>query len=213
MSNKLIDGVLDFTFMDISTENDFRHRLEDYFNPHHHHSHENHSSEESKNTFHESNSKKSTGSDHSNKLRTFKHEIKAVRLSNNSIKSIDILRILPNYLDTNKILWLDLSFNQITSLSETILNLFPNLTSIYLQSNLITKLSDLKKLGLLTYLKYLVVYGNPVEGNKHYKNYSLFACKHLIQFDKSTITKLQASQADIWAQTYRKKLFPSEEDL
>ena len=69
--------------------------------------------------------------------------------------------------------------------------MFPNLTTLYLHANQITKLSNIKKLAGLTQLKSLTLYGNPLEENKHYRNYILHIFPELQQLDFSVITSGQ----------------------
>lgn len=88
-------------------------------------------------------------------------------------------------------MWLDLSFNQIGSVNESLVSTFPNVTTLYLHANQITKLSHIKKLSGFTQLKSLTLYGNPVEENKHYKNYILYCFPELQQLDFCVITTSQ----------------------
>jgi Leucine-rich repeat (LRR) protein len=88
-------------------------------------------------------------------------------------------------------MWLDLSFNQIGSVNESLVATFPNVTTLYLHANQITKLSHIKKLSGFTHLKSLTLYGNPVEENKHYKNYILYCFPELQQLDFCVITTSQ----------------------
>lgn len=128
----------------------------------------------------------------SQKTRKLKRngEIRAIRLSNNGIVDMKII-IGPStrHFDLTNILWLDLSFNHIEKTSESFISVFLNLTSLYLHANGIKKLSDIKRLSKLLSLKSLTLYGNPVEENKHYKNYTLYYCANLGQFDSSPVTK------------------------
>jgi Leucine-rich repeat (LRR) protein len=125
------------------------------------------------------------------KSRFRKQHVKAVRLGNNEIISTRILVTLPAHIDTSRIQWLDLSFNFIEDILDDIAKLFPQLTTIYLHANRISKLSEVKKLGQVENLRSLSLYGNPVEENKHYRNYVIYMCKNLHTFDKSPVTKSQ----------------------
>jgi Leucine-rich repeat (LRR) protein len=120
-----------------------------------------------------------------------KKNVKAIRLGNNDISSTSILTTIPAHFDTSKLAWLDLSFNNISDIFNEFPKLFPNVSTIYLHANRISKLSEVKKLGELEHLRSLSLYGNPLEENKHYRNYVVFYCKHLHQFDKSPVTKTQ----------------------
>lgn len=123
--------------------------------------------------------------------RRGKEDIKALRMSYNKITNMSILtNPFAQLLDPLKIQWLDLSFNAINGISETLIASVPNLTTLCLHANKISKLSDIKKLKVLSSLKSLSFYGNPVEENKHYKKYSLYYNPHLTQFDSSQVTKI-----------------------
>lgn len=128
-------------------------------------------------------------------------EIKAIRLANNTITALQIL-IDPfsNLFDTSKVTWLDLSFNQIDKIEPAVLEMFPNLTALYFQANTITRLSEIRKLEKLTSLKSLAIYGNPVEEHKHYRNYVLYFCKLLTNFDMSPVTKNERTMVRISSQ-------------
>lgn len=117
-------------------------------------------------------------------------EIKAIRIANNEIPSIDIIfSTITASLDTSKILWVDLSFNFLHKISSELSKILPNLTTIYLHANKISKLAEIKKLGGLINLKSVALYGNPVEDHKHYRNFVLYTCPKLSQFDMSPVTK------------------------
>ena len=141
--------------------------------------------------------------------------IKAIRLANNKMESMETLvgPMLAN-LDTGGVLWLDLSFNQISSLGseELVPSAFPNVTTIYLHANNISKLAQLKKLRNFPKLKSLTLYGNPVEEHKHYRNYVMHYCPQLHQFDSSPVTGSERKRNEVWAQTFRKVLNREEED-
>lgn len=129
-------------------------------------------------------------------------EIKAIRMANNLISNLQIL-ISPfrSMLDTSKVTWLDISFNQIESLDPLIFEHFPNISALYLQANKILRLSEIRKLEKFQRLKSIAIFGNPVEEHKHYRNYVLHYCKSLTNFDMSPVTKserlmVQYSQPD-----------------
>lgn len=116
--------------------------------------------------------------------------VKGIRLSNNIIRDMRMLvSPLAELLDVSKILWLDLSFNDISAISPALATAAPNLTTLYLHANKISKLSDIKKLSSFENLKSLTLYGNPVEEKKHYKKFCLYYNTKLTHFDSSPITK------------------------
>lgn len=102
-----------------------------------------------------------------------------------------MLESVPSFASPEDVMWLDLSFNQIGRIDESLAATFPNVTTLYLHANQITKLSHIKKLSGLTKLKSLTLYGNPVEENKHYRNYILYCFPELQQLDFCVITSNQ----------------------
>jgi len=66
------------------------------------------------------------------------------------------------------IAWLDLSFNDISEVSEDILE-FPNLKMIYLHGNKIKRFADLARLQHLPNLYSLTLHGNPIENYPNYR--------------------------------------------
>eukprot|EP01041_Mallomonas_annulata_P003309 gene3309-6551_t len=180
--------VLDLTFRDISCESDLQSCLEDQLKL-----------------------RENSGSRSPSK-RAVRDDVKAVKLSNNNIADIcDIVSPITNCLFISNIAWLDLSVNNIQSINSATASLFPNLTTLYLHGNQISKLSEFRKLNAFPHLKSVTFFGNPVEEHKHYRNMVLFCCPNLIQLDFSTITKLQRDQVQTWSSIYRKKLFPDED--
>jgi len=145
------------------------------------------------------------------KLEKEKNEIKAIRLGNNLYDSLDNVSSSMNYaVNLENIHWLDLSFNSIEKLSENFAKKFPNISLLYLQANKISKLTELKKLQHFKNLKSLVLFGNPVEESKHYRNMILWACPNLQILDFCPITEQQRSRNAVWKQTFRRKLYPDD---
>jgi Leucine-rich repeat (LRR) protein len=195
MSSSHVLGVLDLTFQDIKTELDFSNALELQLSLI---KLKNIASGEEKNNQQreQSSPTKSTGRNESSlspgKTRKRPEEIKALRLGNNLMVSFSIIVhpvISSEYIDPRMIQWLDLSFNLLTEISEEALTSLPNLTTIYLHANQISKLSEIKKLSVLPKLKSLTMFGNKVEEHKHYRNFTLYFCTHISHFDMSPVTK------------------------
>lgn len=185
-----VKGVIDMTFLDIYEEGDFSQALTTKFAP--------------------------VSPDQTAKASPKKKAleiIKAIRLGNNEISSIDILyKSISSTLDCSNILWIDLSFNQITKISEGISATFPNLATLNLHANKLTRLSEVKKLAEITTLKSLSLHGNLIEEHKHYRNYCLFMCPNLRQFDMSPVTAGEMGRMKVWAETYRNVLNKDDEE-
>jgi len=200
MSTKHTKGVLDLTFMDIENEETLGTQIR------------NESVKQIRSPMKTRSASKSLGA---TEVSAFPEEITAVRLSNNKLDSMEqlVAPMLAN-IDTSKILWLDLSFNQLTSLGngEIVPGAFPNVTTIYLHANKISKLAQLKKLKNFPNLKSLSLYGNPIEEHKHYRNYVMYMCPNLHQFDSSPLTSSEKTKNLVWAQTFRKVLNKEEDD-
>jgi hypothetical protein len=139
--------------------------------------------------------------------------VKAVRLSNNLLENMEHMNSpFMATVDTSNILWLDLSFNKFVNVSEAMAQTFPNITTIYLHANNISRLSQLRKLRSFPNLKSLSLYGNPVEEHKHYRNYVLSMCPHVTQFDSSPVTSTERKRAVVWSNTFRKVLNREDDD-
>ena len=125
-------------------------------------------------------------------LIVIQNEIKALRLGNNSITEMNsICNPILLTLKPDLITWLDLSFNSLTQIDVQVAEGLPNLTTLYLHANRISKISNVKKLANFSSLKSVTLYGNPIEENKHYRNMVLYVCPKLIQLDFSPITSSQ----------------------
>lgn len=180
-----VDGVLDLTFLDIRSENDLVKQLTEKLTP-----------PPAGSPTSPSKTIGFTGTlgsfeATSSPTRPKKLVVKAIRLGNNEITNMNILSVVPLHLDANKIQWIDLSFNHIVEISSELHRYFPNLTTVYLHANKIAKLSQLKKFENFEHLRSMSLYGNPVEEHKYYRNFVLYTCKNLAQFDKSPVTKSQ----------------------
>ena len=141
-------------------------------------------------------SKKTSESSPSSPTRKKQPEvIKAIRLGNNSISMFQILyQPLSLGLDVSTILWIDLSFNNLSAVDEDMANALPNLTTLNLHANQISRLKELKKISAFKNLHALTLFGNPVEEHKHYRNFILYNCPTLTQFDLSPVIKSEIAQ-------------------
>lgn len=202
-TTKHTKGVVDLTFMDIKTEGDMTESLRQALSAMHAPK-----SPGGSDTM----AMTGTGSPTASTRKMKQEEVTAVRLSNNLLEHMDAVSSpMAALLDTSKILWLDLSFNKLSSISESFPQFFPHVKTIYCHANSITRLSEIKKFALFTNLKSLSLYGNPVDSHKHYRNYVLYMCPGLTQFDSSPVTPTERKRMEVWATTFRRKLRPEEE--
>lgn len=144
--------------------------------------------------------------------KSCRNYVKAIRLSNNNLKYAEFIiysLIRLNLIEPYEVLWIDLSFNMLEFVpSNTFLQLFPNITNIYLQANKINNLSSTKVFHQLKHLKTISLFGNPIEEMKHYRNFILYQCPTIIQLDGVVVTKSDRVKLESWQQTFRKKLHP-----
>jgi Leucine-rich repeat (LRR) protein len=181
MTSTPVQGVLDLTFLDLRNEADLTTQITEKLTTQ--------SPDSSTNT--KSKSLTATSSMTSPGRSRKAAEIKAIRMSNNLFTKMEVLFAIPAQINAQNILWLDLSFNNFTHIPAEFSHHFPNVTTIYLQANKISRLAEIKHLGSCEQLKSLALFGNPVEERKHYRNYVLFNCKNVTQFDKSPVTRIQ----------------------
>lgn len=185
MSAPIVEGVIDLTFLDLREENDVSSQLTLKLHP------------PAAPSSPSGKSNATTLGETQSPTKSRKDEIKAIRLGNNLLKRMEALYTIPQQLDGSKLLWLDLSFNDFTSISPDLVNVFPNLTTVYLHANKISNLQQVKHLANLEQLRSLSLFGNPVEEKKHYRNFTLYHCTKLAQFDKSPVTKIQRERVSI----------------
>lgn len=124
----------------------------------------------------------------------------SVKLNNNMLET---LQGLPRALEvavTNpleNIHWLDLSFNQISTIEPELLQ-FQNLKALYLHGNCVKSLPSVERLRKLPRLLSLTLNGNPIEASKVYRMYAIGALQHLRSLDHSTITEDELRNAQAW---------------
>ena len=101
---------------------------------------------------------------------TRRYNSNVIRLANNNL--VDTTGLYRMALDVvefpEDIAWLDLSFNEITAVSNDILE-FPALKMLYLHGNKIKRFADLSKLQQLPNLYSLTLHGNPIENFPNYR--------------------------------------------
>lgn len=135
-----------------------------------------------------------------------KYKANSLRFCYNAISDLEhfcstLEHFLENPLD---LAWLDLSFNDITSIDEVILQ-YPNLKILYLHSNGIDKLSEIDKLAALPGLFSITLHGNPIESIRGYKQYVISTLPHLKTLDFVPITNQNRADAFRWKAKFKKK--------
>ncbi|XP_074650946.1 leucine-rich repeat-containing protein 51-like [Tubulanus polymorphus] len=144
-----------------------------------------------------------------------KSKSRCLRLHNNAIADLSTLISSADKLfeHPKEIGWLDLSFNELTSIDDAILD-FENLRILYLHGNAIANIDDVKKLANLPHLRKLCLHGNQIESIKGYRQFVLAHIPQLLEFDFSNVTKTDRASASAWARimSTKKKGKKSRED-
>jgi len=113
-----------------------------------------------------------------------------IRLANNNL--VDTKGLYKMALDVveypEDIAWLDLSFNDISKISDDILE-FRALKMIYLHGNKIRKFSDLKHLSPLKNLYSITLHGNPIENAPNYRSNIISMFPDLKSLDFAKVTE------------------------
>ncbi|KAL1138040.1 hypothetical protein AAG570_009735 [Ranatra chinensis] len=114
----------------------------------------------------------------------------SVRLNNNLFQSVigihDVIHELIEQPD--KLTWLDLSFNRLSSLANELTSL-PNLKILYLHGNALSDVNSvLRQLKTFEGLISLTLHGNPLEERKGYRNKILLGLPQLKSLDFNNIT-------------------------
>ncbi|KAM8836923.1 leucine-rich repeat-containing protein 51-like [Spinachia spinachia] len=128
-----------------------------------------------------------------------KYLSRSLRLSNNSISDLAGLEFICDHFlaQPSRIGWLDLSFNQITSIDPVVCEL-RELHVLYLHGNRIWELSEVDKLRELQYLHTITLHGNTIETNKNYRKHVIFTLPHLKTMDFSGVTHEERVLADVF---------------
>ncbi|KAG2381716.1 hypothetical protein C9374_006100 [Naegleria lovaniensis] len=130
---------------------------------------------------------------------------RGVKLCNNNISDLHgLFDALTTILETpQELQWIDLSYNNISSL-EGLETLPETLTSLYLHANQITSLNEIAVLQKFKNLKYLTLFGNPIEEIRNYRYCILSIFPSLKSFDRVTVTERDRQTAE----TYRNFFWP-----
>lgn len=94
--------------------------------------------------------------------------------------SITVLGNLPRM---RRLRTLHLANNRIMSISPSLHNSCPGLTTLILTNNNVAQLGDLEPLKELKFLQFLSLLGNPVKEQKYYREWIIFRCKALRVLD------------------------------
>ncbi|KAK2494449.1 hypothetical protein MC885_000083 [Smutsia gigantea] len=121
-------------------------------------------------------------------------------LNNNVLNDLrDFNQVVSQMLEhPENLAWIDLSFNDLTSIDPQILTTFFNLSVLYLHGNSIQCLGEVNKLAVLPRLRSLTLHGNPIEEEKGYRQYVLCTLPHITTFDFSGVTKADRITAEVW---------------
>lgn len=129
----------------------------------------------------------------SRKMRFAKQTV-GLRLNNNQIDTLadialqltTIQKPIPN--PVQHLMWLDLSFNQISRVDKSILEL-ENLKTLLLHGNKLSNLAEMEKLAGMKSLKNLTANGNPFEEKKFYRVFMIGVVSAMKHLDHVTVTK------------------------
>ncbi|XP_057363234.1 leucine-rich repeat-containing protein 51 isoform X3 [Manis pentadactyla] len=121
-------------------------------------------------------------------------------LNNNVLNDLrDFNQVVSQLLEhPENLAWIDLSFNDLTSIDPQVLTTFFNLSVLYLHGNSIQRLGEVNKLAVLPQLRSLTLHGNPIEEEKGYRQYVLCTLPHITTFDFSGVTKADRITAEVW---------------
>lgn len=130
----------------------------------------------------------------------------SLRVNNNKISHLDDMHeALHAVFDCPGTLqWLDLSGNELESIPPEVFSAYPELFTLHLHGNLLSKYSDVDALAKwLPRLHSITLHGNPLEEKKHYRNYVVASFPNLKQLNFSSVTVGDRDKAEIWARIYK----------
>ncbi|KAH7491798.1 hypothetical protein PRIC1_002794 [Phytophthora ramorum] len=130
----------------------------------------------------------------------------SLRVNNNKLSHLDDMQdALRAVFDAPGALqWLDLSGNELTSIAPDVFSAYPDLFTLHLHGNQLSKYSDVDALAKwLPHLHSLTLHGNPLEERKHYRNLVIAAFPNLKQLNFSSVTPGDRDKAETWANIYR----------
>ncbi|GMF29460.1 unnamed protein product [Phytophthora lilii] len=130
----------------------------------------------------------------------------SLRVNNNKISNLDDMHeALRSVFDYPGMLqWLDLSGNELETIPPEIFSAYPELFTLHLHGNLLSKYSDIDALAKwLPRLHSITLHGNPIEEKKHYRNYVIASFPKLKQLNFSSVTPGDRDKAETWAKIYK----------
>ncbi|KAG7399748.1 hypothetical protein PHYBOEH_008082 [Phytophthora boehmeriae] len=130
----------------------------------------------------------------------------SLRANNNKISHLNDMHEALNAVFDNPgmLQWLDLSGNQLTTIPADVFAAYPELFTLHLHGNSLSKYSDVDTLARwLPRLHSLSLHGNPLEEKKHYRNYVIASFPNLKQLDFSSVTAGDRDKAETWAKIYK----------
>ena len=140
-------------------------------------------------------------------------DINTINFSSNKIVQISDLpaTLATMKLSPQNIKWIDFSNNKISSLGDAFDN-FDNLTVLYLHANNFSSIRAIKPLEKLEKLNSLTLHGNPIEAQKHFRNYIIYLLPNLEKLNFSLITNRDKDKCKTWSSLYHKKLSGATND-
>ncbi|KAE8896049.1 hypothetical protein PF005_g1571 [Phytophthora fragariae] len=130
----------------------------------------------------------------------------SLRVNNNKLSNLDDMHeALHGVFDYPGMLqWLDLSGNELESIPPDVFSAYPELFTLHLHGNRLSKYSDVDALAKwLPRLHSFTLHGNPLEEKKHYRNYVIASFPNLKQLNFSCVTPGDRDKAETWANIYK----------
>eukprot|EP00741_Cyanophora_paradoxa_P013792 tig00020710_g13314.t1 len=130
---------------------------------------------------------------------------RAIRLSNNALTHLKGFKAAVEAVmdDSEKLSFVDLSYNKLSAIDEELVASFPNITTLYLHANGIASMKEVAKLSQLQGLHTLTLHGNPIENKKHYRQYVIACCPNLRTLDFIPLTRHDRTKATHWATVHK----------
>ncbi|SOV19858.1 leucine-rich repeat protein [Plasmodium sp. gorilla clade G2] len=153
---------------------------------------------------------------YNNKEIHVSNNISVLNLNNNNLENINFLDdiLIHTYKHKNleldilylNIITLDISFNKLEDINDSILNLH-NLKVLYLHSNKIQNIVQVKKLQALLKLKKFTIENNPIMDiyNKFYRHFIIHYLPQIKSLDFHDISKIEKNKSDITFNTHKYK--------